>query len=198
MGRKGWGGAPPTDDAEARKRIIDATRAMIDERGAGRTALADVSEALGITRRTIYRYFTGTEELFTAVAEVSLEGFVAQVGIRTANLSATDQLVEVVAYIIERLPHEPLLELLLDSDRTSSFSRGMLTADVIARCRTMLRHTHIDWAAMGYDDDTLDELVEFLLRNIQSMIVAPTDPPRTGARLRAYLRRWIGPALKVT
>lgn len=198
MGRKGWGGTPPTDDAEARKRIIDATRVLIDERGAGRTALADVAEALGITRRTIYRYFTGTEELFTAVAEMSLEGFVTEVGILTANLNVTDQLVEVVAYIIERLPHEPLLELLLDSDRTSSFSRGMLTPEVIARCRTMLRYTHIDWAAMDYGDDMLDELVEFLLRNIQSMIFAPTDPPRTGAGLRAYLRRWIGPALKVS
>jgi AcrR family transcriptional regulator len=198
VGRKGWGGAPPADDAEARKRIIDAARAMIDDRGAGRTALADVADALAITRRTIYRYFTGTEELFTAVAEVSLEGFVAEVGILTANLSVTDQLVEVLAYIIERLPHEPLLELLLASDRTSSFSRSMLTVEVIARCRTMLRHTHIDWAAMGYDDEMLDELVEFLLRNIQSMIVTPTDPPRTGARLRAYLRRWIGPALAVT
>ena len=25
MGRKGWAGSPPADDAEARKRIIDAT-----------------------------------------------------------------------------------------------------------------------------------------------------------------------------
>ena len=198
MGRKGWGGAPPADDAEARKRIIDATQTMIDERGAGATALADVADALGITRRTIYRYFTGTEDLFTAVAEVSLEGFVTDVGAMTANLDVTGQLVEVVAHIIERLPHEPLLELLLANDRTNSFSRGMLTPDVIARCRTMLRHTHIDWATIGYDTDTLDELIEFLLRNIQSMIVAPTDPPRSGARLRAYLRRWIGPALKVT
>lgn len=198
MGRKGWGGAPPADDAEARKRIIDATQTMIDERGAGATALADVADALGITRRTIYRYFTGTEDLFTAVAEVSLEGFVTDVGAMTANLDVTGQLVEVVAHIIERLPHEPLLELLLANDRTNSFSRGMLTPDVIARCRTMLQHTHIDWAAIGYDDATLDELIEFLLRNIQSMIVAPTDPPRSGARLRAYLRRWIGPALTVT
>ncbi|MGH3637499.1 MAG: TetR/AcrR family transcriptional regulator [Mycobacterium sp.] len=198
MGRKGWGGAPPADDAEARKRIIDATRTMIDERGAGATALADVADSLGITRRTIYRYFTGTEDLFTAVAEVSLEGFVTDIGAMTANLDVTEQLVEVVAHIIERLPHEPLLELLLANDRTNSFSRGMLTPDVITRCRTMLRHTHIDWAAIGYEDTTLDELIEFLLRNIQSMIVAPTDPPRSGARLRAYLRRWIGPALTLT
>ena len=82
------------------------------------------------------------------------------------------------------------------------FGRALLEVanlpDVIARCRTMLRHTHIDWAAIGYNDRTLDELIEFLLRNIQSMIVAPTDPPRSGALLRAYLRRWIGPALTVT
>ncbi len=39
----------------------------------------------------------------------------------------------------------------------------------------MLRHTHIDWATTGYDADTLlDELIEFLLRNIQSMLNAPT------------------------
>jgi len=53
----------------------------------------------------------------------------------------------------------------------------------------------IDWAALGYDDHTIDELVEFLLRIIQSMVVAPADPPRSSAELRAYLHRWIGPAL---
>jgi hypothetical protein len=28
------------------------------------------------------------------------------------------------------------------------------------------------------------------------MIIAPPEPPRTGTQLRAYLRRWIAPALK--
>jgi hypothetical protein len=53
----------------------------------------------------------------------------------------------------------------------------------------------IDWAALGYDDHTIDERVEFLLRIIQSMVVAPADPPRSSAELRAYLHRRIGPAL---
>ena len=64
-----------------------------------------------------------------------------------------------------------------------------------SRCRDILQHTHIDWAALGYDDHTIDELVEFLLRIIQSMVIAPPEPPRSSAELRAYLRRWIGPAL---
>jgi hypothetical protein len=85
----------------------------------------------------------------------------------------------------------------LANDRSNTFSRAMLTADVIARCRAILHHARIDWNQLGFDEHTIDELVEFLLRVIQSMVIAPPDPPRTGAELRAYLHRWIGPALSV-
>ena len=196
MGRKGWAGTPPADDDEARKRIIDATLRIVDRQGAAQTTVAEVAEALGITRRTVYRYFAGTEELFTAVAEVALGSFVAQVEKITADLDVTEQLVEVVAYIIERLPHEPQLTLLLANDRSNMFSRTMLAPSTIARCRTILHHTHIKWADLGYDDATIDELVEFLLRIIQSMLIAPPEPLRSSPDLRAYLRRWVGPALR--
>lgn len=195
MGRKGWAGSPPADDAEARKRIIDTASRLVDQRGAPQTTVSDIADALGITRRTVYRYFAGTDELFTAVAEVALGSFVAQTGRLVADLDATSQLVEVVAYIIERLPHEPHLALLLANDRSNMFSRAMLTPDVIARSRGILQRAQIDWNHFGFDDRTMDELVEFLLRFIQSMVIAPPDPPRSSAELRAYVHRWIGPAL---
>jgi AcrR family transcriptional regulator len=195
MGRKGWAGSPPADDDEARKRIVDATLRCIEQRGAAQATLSDVADALGITRRTIYRYFSGTDELFASVAEVALGGFVAQIEAITAELDVTEQLIEVVAYIIEQLPHEPQLTLLLANDRTHLFSRRMLLPEEIARCRATLQHTHIDWAAMGYTEETLDELVEFLLRIIQSMVIAPLEPPRSGTELREFLRRWITPAI---
>lgn len=195
MGRKGWGGAPPADDDDARKRIVDATLRCVERRGPAAASLSDVAESLGITRRTIYRYFAGSDELFAAAAEVALGGFVSQIEAITADLDVSEQLIEVVAHIIEQLPHEPQLALLLANDSTHVFSRRMLLPDEIARCRAMLQHTHIDWAAMGYTDYTLDELIEFLLRIIQSMVVAPREPARTPAELRAFLRRWITPAL---
>jgi AcrR family transcriptional regulator len=195
MGRKGWAGMPPANDDEARKRIIDTTLRIVDRSGAAQTTVSNVADALGITRRTVYRYFTGTEELFTAVADVALQGFVAQVEKISADMDVAEQLVEVVAYIIERLPREPQLTLLLANDRSNSLSRNMLGPSTIARCRTILQHTHIKWADLGYDDHTIDELVEFLLRTIQSMVIAPPEPPRSSADLRAYLHRWIGPAL---
>jgi AcrR family transcriptional regulator len=197
MGRKGWGGAPPADDAEARKRIVDATLRTIERRGPAQTTLSDVADSLGITRRTVYRYFGNTEELFVAAADVALGGFVARIEAITADLDVTEQLIELVAYIVERLPDSPQLTLLLAHDRTNLFSKRMLAPEVIARCRLILQHTHIDWAALGYDDTVIDELVEFLLRIIQSMVIAPPSPARTGEELRGYLRRWIGPAINV-
>jgi AcrR family transcriptional regulator len=195
MGRKGWAGSPPMNDAEARKRIIDTASRLVDRRGAAQTTVSGIADALGITRRTVYRYFAGTEELFTAVADDALGSFVAQIDRLVADMDVTGQLVEVVAHIIERLPHEPQLALLLANDRSNMFSRAMLTADVIARCRAILHHARIDWNQLGFDDRTIDELVEFLLRIIQSMVIAPPDPPRSSTELRAYLHRWIGPAL---
>ncbi|NTY59113.1 TetR/AcrR family transcriptional regulator [Mycolicibacterium sphagni] len=195
MARKGWGGSPPADDAEARTRIVDAALRLVDRRGAAQTTVSDIADELGITRRTVYRYFTGTDELFAAAAESALGGFVAQIDRVVADMDVTGQLVEVVAYIIERLPQEPQLALLLANDRSNMFSRAMLTPDVIARCRAVLHHAQIDWDQLGFDDPMIDELLELLLRTIQSMVIAPPDPPRSGAELRAYLHRWIGPAL---
>lgn len=195
MARKGWAGSPPADDAEARKRIIDTALRLVDRRGAAQTTVSDIADALGITRRTVYRYFAGTEELFAAVAEVALGGFVAQIERLVADMDVAGQLVEIVAHIIERLPHEPQLVLLLANDRSNMFSRAMLTPDEIARCRAILHHAQIDWEQLGFDDHAIDELVEFLLRIVQSMVIAPPDPPRSSGELRAYLHRWIGPAL---
>jgi AcrR family transcriptional regulator len=195
MGRKGWGGTPPADDAEARKRIVDTALRLVDRQGPAQTSLSDVAEALGITRRTLYRYFDGADELFRAVAEVALGSLVARIEAITADMDVADQLIEVVAYIIERLPQEPQLTLLLANDKSNLFSRRMLVPDEIARCRMILQHSRIEWDALGFDEHTIDELVEFLLRTIQSMVIAPLDPPRGPTELRAYLRRWIGPAL---
>jgi hypothetical protein len=46
-----------------------------------------------------------------------------------------------------------------------------------------------------YGDDDLNELAEHLLRIIQSFVIDPGRPPRTGQQLRGYLRRWVGSAV---
>lgn len=196
MGRRGWNGAPPANDAEARRRIVDAAVRSVQRCGAQGTTLSDVAADLGIARPTVYRYFRTTEDLFDAAAESALGGWTAQIGALTAGLTdPVELLVEAVAYLVERLPEEPMLTLLLETDRARLVSRRMVLPDAIARSRIMLEHTGINWSAIGYRGAAMDELVEYLLRMIQSMVIAPSDPPRTPVALRAYLRQWIGPVL---
>ncbi len=196
MGRKGWAGAPPADDHEARKRIIDAAIASIERRGPQRSTVSDIAADLGVTRPTIYRHFASTEDLLASAAEVALDGWTARIGELTKGMNdAADLLVEAVAYLIERLPEEPLLALLLETDRMRVVSRQMVMPAAVKRSRVMLEHTHIDWAALGFKGSRMNDLVEFLLRMIQSMVIAPSDPPRSGTQLRGYLRQWIGPVM---
>jgi hypothetical protein len=44
--------------------------------------------------------------------------------------------------------------------------------------------------------ETLDELIEWTLRAVQSFMSNPSDPPREPDELRGYLRRWLAPAIR--
>lgn len=46
------------------KEILDATRALFDERGVRDAQIEDIARAVGINRAIIYRHFSGKEELF--------------------------------------------------------------------------------------------------------------------------------------
>lgn len=196
MGRKGWRGAPPADDTEARKRIVEAALTSIERRGPRATTLSDVAADLGISRPTVYRHFASTEALLAAAAEVALDHWTTRIGAMSREFAdATDLLVEAVAFLVEQLPDEPLLALLLETDRVQVVSRQMVMPAAVTRSQVMLEHTGIDWAALGFTGARMSDLVEFLLRLIQSMVIAPSDPPRSPAQLRAYLRQWIGPII---
>ena len=72
-----------------------------------------------------------------------------------------------------------------------------MTSDLaIGFGRSILERFDVDWAAAGFAGDRLDELVEFMLRTLQSFILDPGRPARTGRDLRAFLNAWIAPAVR--
>lgn len=197
MGRKGWRGSPPADDNDARSRIVAAATRSIERRGLQNTTLSEIAGDLGVSRPTIYRYFPSLDELLDAAAESTLGGWTSRIGYLTSGIDdPVELLVQAVAHLVERLPDEPLLALLLETDRGRLVSRRMVLPDAIARSRIMLEHSGINWTAMGFRGAAMNDLVEYLLRMIQSMVIAPSDPPRSPAALRDYLRQWIAPVLR--
>lgn len=62
------------------KEILDATRALFDERGVRDAQIEDIARAVGINRAIIYRHFSGKEELFA----LTLVGYLDDLDARLA------------------------------------------------------------------------------------------------------------------
>lgn len=200
MRAHGWSGSPPADAAEARARILAATRQRLGEFGT--TSTAEIAERVGVTRQTVYRYFPGTEDLLNAAATQAVAELTGDLVEHVrAHLAATggdvaDAAVEVVAYVFEHLRDDPALNHLLAPGRMSSTVANLTAPSSIEIGRNLIEGFGIDWRTRGWDESRQRELVEHLLRTLQSLVLDPGDPPRSGTELRAYLQRWLAPALR--
>jgi AcrR family transcriptional regulator len=200
MRTHGWGGRPPGTDGEARARILATTRTRLAEVGA--TTTSEVAELLGVTRQTVYRYYPTTDDLLNAAAMDAVADLVAHLGehIRDHLIDtggdAGDAAAEVVAYVYEHLRNDPALNRLIAPGRISTTLAGLTAPSSIAWGRSLLAAFPVDWDEAGVDGEEQRELVEHLLRTLQSLVIDPGDPERSPAELRAYLRRWVSPAVR--
>jgi AcrR family transcriptional regulator len=195
MRRHGWSGDIPADDDEAVARIVAAARAAIDERGT--VSVSEVAQTLGVTRQTIYRYFPTQEALLGGTALASVDSFLDRLAAHLGSISdPTEAVVEGIAYTFEQLAHDKYLSLVLQPGKASAFTPGVTSDMAISFGRSILQRFDIDWAAAGFTGDKLDELVEVMLRMLQSLIVDPGRPARAGTRLRSFLEDWIAPSVR--
>jgi AcrR family transcriptional regulator len=191
----GWAGSAPASDQQAIARVLAAAGEVIDSHGTD-FSIADVARTLGVTRQTVYRYFPSTDALLAAAATRAASGFLDQLSEQVAGItSPADAAVEAVASTLEWLPEDNRMGLLFSSERANAFSADVTSDVAVSFARTMLDRFEVDWAACGFGDDDLTELAEHLLRIIQSFVIDPGRPPRRGAELRTYLRRWVAPAV---
>ncbi|MCV7091486.1 TetR/AcrR family transcriptional regulator [Mycobacterium interjectum] len=195
MRRHGWSGDIPADDEEAVARIIDAARRAIDDRGT--VSVSEVAQTLGVTRQTVYRYFQTQEALLGATALSSVEGFLDRLATHLGSITdPTQAVVEGIAYTYEQIAHDKYLSLVLQPGKASALTAGVTSDMAISFGRSILQRFEVDWAAAGFADERLDELVEVMLRMLQSLIVDPGRPARAGDGLRSFLADWIAPSVR--
>jgi AcrR family transcriptional regulator len=194
----GWAGSAPATDDEAVARILGAAGKAIDERGAD-FSIADVARTLGVTRQTVYRYFPSTDALLVAAAVHAANDFLARLADHLRGITdPVDAVTEAIATALEWLPKDKHIGLLVAPGRADQHTASVTSDVALQFANSMLRRFDVDWAAAGFTEPELDELAEHLLRIIQSFVIDPGRPPRTGEDLRAYLRRWVGGAILPT
>jgi AcrR family transcriptional regulator len=157
-------------------RILEGALSAIGSRGARRLSMSDVSDASGVSRGTLYRYFSTKEEVLAAVSEFVSLNF--EIGVREAADRYEEPLERFQAvmrffaqFTVERTPErifeiEPAFHL--------DFFRSHFD-----------RHTAAVRAALGRSFDYLDTLrdqpldrdalVEALVRMQLSTLIVPAS-----------------------
>ncbi len=191
MRTHGWGGATPASDEEAIERFLDAASAAIDERGAA-MRVVDVARALEISRQTVYNHFPG-DSLLEAVATRSGLRYLERLTEHLRGITdPVDALVESFAYTLEWLPSDKPVQLMLANDLGRT-SYGVTSGLAKQFGHGILAGLDVGWKSLGLNDQAIDDVVEYMLRMLQSFMLDPGRPPRKGEALRSYVRRWLGP-----
>ncbi|GAA3701384.1 TetR/AcrR family transcriptional regulator [Gordonia hankookensis] len=192
----GRGASAPGDDAEAIDRIVQVAGDLIE---CGESvSIRRVAQRSGVTRETVYRYFSSADSIVLAAAESAAAAFILELSTALRETACpVDAVVEGIAITIEQLRADQRFALLFNATGRSRYLDEVTSPEAIGIGRSILDEVNVDWHVRGWSDTDLDELVEFMLRTLQSFIVDPGEPPRTGESLRCYLRRWVAPAVEV-
>jgi AcrR family transcriptional regulator len=193
-----WAGLPPpANDTEARGRLLDAARHCFERFGFEKTTIADIAAQVGVTRRTVYRYFDSTDELLRAAFALAAGGIVDRMLAHARRYRDPGvRIIEAMLFLMRELPADPRLGPLFKPGRGSARDgRSMSSAVTMEVSHSALRAVNEDWSPLTAQE--VDELAELILRLLQSFLTEPGTRPRTESELRTFLQRWLLPAMRL-
>ena len=136
-----WNASIATHRAAVRDAILDATVALVRERGLRAVTMADIAARAGIGRATLYKYFGDADAILRAWHEREIDGHLAElISIKTGPGDAASRLAAVLeryatAAHTGRAGHDGELALFLHRDEKVVAARHRLRhvlADLVA------------------------------------------------------------------
>lgn len=192
-----WGGHPPSDEAEAQQRLLEAALTCVQKYGLAKLNIKRVAEEVGVTRQTVYRYFPSTEALVTAVS-FSVGGDVLD-GLQQHIGHCPDfkqKVLESVFYLTRKIPGDPFLSQYFSAQAADASNiRQVFEAAPLEYSFRAIKSMYSNDKISAREEKWLRGLAEHALRLVLALIMAPSQHTRTDQALRQYLDRWLRPAL---
>lgn len=184
-----------------RDRILDGALAAVARHGLSKLEMTDVSEASGVSRGTVYRYFHNRDELVAQLA--------AREGLRFQNqvLAAVERAPAGPARILVVLEHatrhvgeHPVLRRLLETD-PAFLLRALRTElpSIRSRFGRLLRPLLAETALVRRGVASADDLLDWMLRLMVSAFLFPeSDREHMAEGLTSVYRMLTAPVGRAT
>jgi AcrR family transcriptional regulator len=143
--------------------ILDATSALVAERGLRSVTMSQIAEEAGIGRATLYKYFSGVEEILLVWHERQITGHVADLAEVRDQAGGVGEQLDAVLEGYARIAHE--LKGHHNGELAAFLHRDAHVARAQQQLHCMIRDLVAEGAATGEvrDDVPPDELATYCL-----------------------------------
>jgi AcrR family transcriptional regulator len=179
---------PSSEINATEQKILDAAIGCVRQWGVAKTSLNDIAKAAGVTRPTVYSYFSNRDEVIKAALLQSGMAFAARLLAHIEQYpSAPERLLEAIAFGIEQLPNEPYLAVITRADLAGYLSKDALNDANGQQILAALFHEIFKYQPIASEE--LVEVIEHSTRMTLSLLIITGPIQRGPQELRAFLRR---------
>jgi AcrR family transcriptional regulator len=174
-------------------RLMNACSTLIVRSGFQSVSMTAIAEEAGITRQTVYRYFSNASEVVSAtLMRAGREVLEAQSLVYREEGEARDLIVTAVMTSLRLITHNVLLVKALNSGGNPRLLFSATLDDSMVE-RSVQELLHIG-ADVGWDEQECREVNEVIVRTINSFLMMPPRDQRESV-IRAQLYKRLIPAL---
>lgn len=181
-----WNQTIESHRREVRDAILDATAALVTERGLLSVTMSRIAEKTGIGRATLYKYFPDVESLLFAWHERQITAHLGYLVEARDRSEAADERLEAVLVAFALITHESHGH--RDTELAALLHRHETLARAERKVHDLIRDLIIEAVVAGEvrDDVTPDELASYCLHALTAA---------SGMSSRAAVRRLVGVTL---
>lgn len=186
--------AAKSSNPDTQARIVEAAVNCVKRWGIEKVTLNDIAKEAGVTRPTVYSYFSNRDEVVQFALLQSAYGFAKKLLAHIEGYESVERrTIEAVMFSLKTLPSEPYLELMSDAGLASIMNEHALSTKEGKQIRRSV--FKLIFSGMDVDDDELDEIIEVATRFLLSLLTVKSEKKRSDREMRAFLCRRLLPAL---
>ena len=194
MSKLFWSGDRPKSEIEAKNRVCSAALACLKRQGIEKTTMSDIAKEAGIARPTLYKYFKNIEEVLSTAIDIEAYSFAESVVKHVTKFATIEErIVETIIYVVEELPKDPNLSIIINDDRAKTLRDRAFSDEATLVFSEMTAVPLIEIRPELMDQGV--EISEIMSRFAISMILFPGKYANDYDGLRALINRRILPGL---
>ncbi len=184
---------------KTQEQILDAAVDCVRRWGLDRVSLNDIANEARVARSTIYKYYKNCDEVIQSSLLRSAYNFSEKLFAHVDTFKTPEErTIEGIIFSLKTLPDEPSFKLLSSSTLTHMVHDIALKTHDGEDLGITLFKTIILAEDGQYSDDQLQELSEFTIRFMLSLLTMESPKERTEDEMRGFIARSIFPVIGFT